>query len=89
MKHVFLILVFFLTFDANAAAQEEGAVGTVNTAGTGAEAPSEPADPPPAEEKKRGPYYKKVQGWLWIEGFAGPTAYDPDTSASAKSPTST
>ena len=47
MKHVFLILVFFLTFDANAAAQEEGAVGTVNTAGTGAEAPSEPADPPP------------------------------------------
>ncbi len=23
-------------------------------------------------------YYKKVQGWLWMEGFVGPSAYDPD-----------
>jgi hypothetical protein len=43
------------------------------------EAPAE-ATPEAAKEEEddRGPYYKKVQGWLWIEGFAGPSGYDPD-----------
>ncbi len=41
--------------------------------------PAEPtAETPKEEEEKRSPYYKKVQGWLWIEGFLGPTSYDPD-----------
>jgi len=81
MKYIVLIVGVALMFDANAMAQEEAAVGTVTSPEAAAEpAPSEaqPADAPPKEEKKRSPYYKKVQGWLWIEGFAGPSAYDPD-----------
>jgi hypothetical protein len=47
--------------------------------GTTASPPKEtPYKEAPKEEKKRSPYYKKVQGWLWIEGFAGASAYDPD-----------
>lgn len=47
---------------------------------TPAGAPPEqtPSKEAPKEEDKRGPYYKKVQGWLWIEVFAGPSSYDPD-----------
>ncbi|MDH3727366.1 MAG: hypothetical protein OER77_07525 [Myxococcales bacterium] len=81
MRYIVLIVGVALMFDANAMAQEEAAVGTVTSPeATVDPAPSEaePTDPPPKEEKKRSPYYKKVQGWLWIEGFAGPTAYDPD-----------
>ena len=50
----------------------------------GAEAPKSEAPPETTpykeapQEEKRSPYYKKVQGWLWFEGFIGPSAYDPD-----------
>ena len=45
--------------------------------------PSEPAPDQGSykeapKEEKRSPYYKKVQGWLWLEGLVGPSAYDPD-----------
>jgi hypothetical protein len=44
------------------------------------EAQPDEAQPDKAQpdEKKKSPYYKKVQGWLWIEGVAGPSSYDPD-----------
>ena len=41
----------------------------------------QPAEEQPAEEKKKkkkGPYYKKVQGLLWLEGLVGVTSFDPD-----------
>ena len=42
-------------------------------------AEEQPAEEQPAEEKKtKGPYYKKVQGLLWLEGLVGPTSFDPD-----------
>jgi len=42
-------------------------------------AEAQPAEAQPAEEKKKkGPYYKKVQGLLWLEGLVGFTSFDPD-----------
>jgi len=38
----------------------------------------QPAVEQPAEKKKKGPYYKKVQGLLWLEGLVGFTSFDPD-----------
>jgi hypothetical protein len=39
----------------------------------------QPAVEQPAEaKKKKGPYYKKVQGLLWFEGLVGATSFDPD-----------
>lgn len=55
----------------SASAQEE--VGTVQSSAASQEAEANP----PAEEK-RSPYYRKVQGWLWLEAVAGPSSYDPD-----------
>lgn len=84
MKYIVITTsALLLLLSTTASAQEE--VGTVTEPETAAEpapseaAPAEPAPPEnPPEEKKRSPYYKKVQGWLWLEGFAGPSAYDPD-----------
>jgi hypothetical protein len=46
-------------------------------------ADSEPATQPPEQEaKKRSVYYRKARGWLWIEGIAGVSAYDPDSFGS-------
>ena len=70
MKHLMIIMAALLLFSANAFAQEEAA--TEPAAATEA-APAEQAP----EEEKRGPYYKKVQGWLWLEGFVGPSSSDP------------
>jgi hypothetical protein len=72
-----------LLFSSTALAQEESSVGTVSEGSTPTEAaPSEPAPAPQAaaapEEEERSVYYKKVQGWLWMEGFVGPSSYDPD-----------
>ncbi len=80
VKYVVLIVGVVVMFDANAMAQEEAAVGSVNAPDaaaepTSVEAPSADAQP---EDEKKSVYYKKVQGWLWIEGFLGPSAYDPD-----------
>jgi hypothetical protein len=83
MKYIVTIVGALTFFSASAYAQDEAAF----------EAPAEPAaEPPPAEadppepapteahqeEEKRSPYYKKVKGWLWLEGVAGPSSYDPD-----------
>lgn len=69
-----------LTFGSTASAEDEA--GTVTEPAVAAE-PTTAAEPaaaatPEPEEKKRSPYYKKVKGWLWLEGFAGPSGYDPD-----------
>ena len=69
---VFLISGLLLT-GASAAAQDVADTANESTAEA---APA--AEAPQEEEEKRSPYYKKVQGWLWIEGAAGPSSYDPD-----------
>jgi hypothetical protein len=74
MKYLFLIIGVVGIFDTSAMAQEEAAVGTVHTAEASAEPPT--AETPPAEEKKKSPYSKKVSGLLRIEFGAGPSAYD-------------
>ena len=63
MKYVVLLVGALLVFGASASAQEQ--VGTESTTVT----------PPP---KKKSVYKNKVGSLLWIEGFAGPTTYDPD-----------
>jgi len=82
MKHLMFMMGTLLLFSASASAQDEAGAAT-EPAAASESAPAEtapadqaPADPP--EEEKRSPYYKKVQGWLWLEGFAGPSSYDPD-----------
>lgn len=67
MKYVIVMVSALLFIGAKATAQEEA---------SSAAEPAPPAETP--KEEKRSPYYKKVKGWLWIEGFAGPSAYDPD-----------
>lgn len=77
MKYVVFLISGFLMFSATAFAQEEA--GTAPGSTPDAEpAPAEPASQPPKDEKKKSPYYKKVQGWLWLEAFAGPSSFDPD-----------
>jgi hypothetical protein len=90
MKHAVLLVATVLMLAASASAQEE--VGTVPVTEPVTEPTAEPAAEPTAEtaaelapapapaekEKKRSAYYKKIQGWLWIEGVFGPTGYDPD-----------
>jgi hypothetical protein len=88
MRYVVLVGAL-LVFGASASAQEK--VGTVTepeAAATPAAQPA-PAEAPPQDEKKRSVYYKKVQGWLWLEVFAGPSSYDPDkfTSLNIGEPT--
>lgn len=41
------------------------------------------------EEKKSGPYSYKVRGKLWIEGFVGPSSYDPDRFGGASTSSGT
>ncbi|MGB8331697.1 MAG: hypothetical protein WCE62_16335 [Polyangiales bacterium] len=88
MKALVYLLSALLTFASTAAAQEQPdsvaqpeATAEPPAAATPTEEaapPTEEAAPPAAEEDQRGPYYRKVQGWLWLEGFAGPSSYDPD-----------
>jgi hypothetical protein len=82
MKCLMVLMSALLLFSANASAQEE-AGATSEPAAASESAPSEtaPADDAsgtPPEEEDRSPYYKKVKGWLWIEGVAGISSYDPD-----------
>jgi hypothetical protein len=77
MKYVVFLVGTGLVLSSTAFAQGESSVGSVSEA-----APTEPApaaqETPPADEENRSVYYKKVQGWLWMEGFVGPSSYDPD-----------
>lgn len=75
MRHAIWIIAGLLVFGNTASAQDE--VGTVDEA-----EPEAAAEAPKKEEDERGPYYRKVQGWLWIEGFLGPSGYDPDNFGS-------
>ena len=74
MKYVAMISSALMFLSASAFAQDDSAT-TAPPAAAPAEAAPEAAK---EEEDKRGPYYKKVQGWLWLEAFAGPSSYDPD-----------
>ncbi len=81
MRYVVLIVASVLMLGSTAFAQEKGAVETVSETSTATEAAPDEAAPEeaaPPEEEKRSVYYKKTQGWLWMEGFVGPSAYDPD-----------
>lgn len=83
MKYVVITLSALVFFGANASAQEDAAAEAPATEAQTAAAPAAAPTAPDAsaaapEEDKRGPYYKKVQGWLWIEGVAGISSYDPD-----------
>jgi hypothetical protein len=81
MKHLMFIMAALLLFSATAAAQQEASTEPA-AAEPAAAKPAAATDAAPAEqapeEDGRGPYYKKVQGWLWIEGVVGISAYDPD-----------
>ncbi|NND27508.1 MAG: hypothetical protein HKN97_02790 [Myxococcales bacterium] len=78
MKYVGIMLSALLLISASASAQEDTATQAPATDAQPASAtPSEPAAEAPQEDK-RSPYYKKVQGWLWLEAVAGPSSYDPD-----------
>ena len=77
MKYVVILISGLLLHGATALAQEEAGAVAEPTAD------SEPATQPPEKEaKKRSPYYRKARGWLWIEGIAGVSAYDPDSFGS-------
>jgi len=84
MKYVVFLVSGLLLSGATASAQEEAGTAAEPTAAS-EPTPAEPAaEPPKAEEEKRSPYYKKVKGWLWIEGAAGPSSYDPDQFGTLK-----
>jgi hypothetical protein len=68
MRYIAITVVALLLWGARASAQEE--VGTV--------VEPTPSSSAPEPEQKRSAYYKKVRGWLWLEGVAGPSSYDPD-----------
>jgi hypothetical protein len=78
MKYVITLVGAALLFSSTAFAQEESSVGTVSDGSTATEAAPAPQAAAAPEEEKRSVYYKKVQGWLWMEGFVGPSSYDPD-----------
>jgi hypothetical protein len=77
MKYVAMISSALMLLSASAFAQDDVAAAEAPEA-IPAEAPPETAQPEAPEEEKRSPYYKKVKGWLWIEGVAGITSYDAD-----------
>lgn len=78
MKHAVLLVATMLMLATSVSAQEKAGTATATQAAA-EPAPAPASAPAPAEkEKKRSVYYRKVQGFLWIEAFAGPTGYDPD-----------
>jgi hypothetical protein len=77
MKHAVLLVATALMLAASASAQEE--VGTATATTAAAEpAPAPTPAPAPAKKEKKSIYKKKVGSLLWLEGFAGPSTYDPD-----------
>ncbi|MGB5267089.1 MAG: hypothetical protein WBN30_10895 [Polyangiales bacterium] len=82
MKYVVILISGFVFIGATASAQDSADSATNSSANT-TQAPAEPTqDNAEEDEEKRSPYYKKVQGWLWIEGVVGPSSYDPDNFGS-------
>jgi hypothetical protein len=82
MKYVVILISGFVFIGATASAQDAADSATNSSANT-TQAPAEPTqDNAEEDEEKRSPYYKKVQGWLWIEGVVGPSSYDPDSFGS-------
>ena len=77
MKYNAFLISGLLLLGSSASAQDEASAATEPAADAAVADPA-PAAEAPEEEDKRSPYYKKVQGWLWIEGVAGISAYDPD-----------
>ena len=71
MKYIVCITTALLLCSTEVRAQEDAATTTEPYA-----APVQTAAAP--AEEKRSPYYRKVRGWLWLEGVAGPSSYDPD-----------
>jgi hypothetical protein len=83
MKYVVFLVGAILMVGGSATAQDEASAAPEPDAAEAEAAPAEEPAPAgeqaaPPEEEKRSVYYKKVQGLLWIEAFAGPTSYDPD-----------
>ncbi len=78
MKYVVLWVTAFLLIEGSAFAQDDASGAAESATETEPAAEPAPAETPAPEEEKRSVYYKKVQGLLWIEGFAGPSSYDPD-----------
>ena len=77
MKYVVIMLGALMFFSASASAQEDTTAEPA-TEPAAEEAPTEAPQAEEAQEEKRSPYYKKVKGWLWLEGVIGPSSYDPD-----------
>jgi hypothetical protein len=80
MKYVVFVITALLLSSATALAQDEAADAPDAAPEAAPETEPAPAEEPAPqpEEEKRSPYYKKVKGWLWIEGVFGPSSYDPD-----------
>ncbi|MBT8469477.1 MAG: hypothetical protein KJN97_12090 [Deltaproteobacteria bacterium] len=78
MKYVGIMLAALMFIGAGASAQEDAAGGASTAEAQAADATTAEAPAEAPQEEKRSPYYKKVQGWLWIEAFAGPSSFDPD-----------
>lgn len=72
MKYAVITMSALLLYGPRASAQEEA--GALPEPAPAAAPTAQPED----SEKERSPYYRKVQGWLWLEAFAGPSSYDPD-----------
>lgn len=65
MKYVVIFVSALLAWSPNAGAQQDAA----NVEGpSGANSNGD----------DRSPYYKKVRGWLWLEGVTGISSYNPD-----------
>ena len=87
MRYVVFLVGGLLLLSATASAQEEAETASAPDAASESEAAPEGAETAPEgaeaapDEEKKSVYYKKIQGWLWIEGFVGPTSFDPDSFA--------
>lgn len=78
MKYVLITLSALTFLSANVSAQEDAAAETPAAEAPATEAPASEAPAEAPKEDDRSPYFKKVKGWLWLEGVAGPSSYDPD-----------
>jgi len=74
MKYAALFATLVLALPSLVLAQD-----TVDATSETPTAVEQTAQEQPTEaKKKKGPYYKKVQGLLWLEGLVGFTSFDPD-----------
>lgn len=86
MKFTIVSLGVTLLMSSPALAQEQSSGETGSEASASETVTPAPApaaeEAPPAKKDERGVYYKKVQGWLWMEALVGPSTYDPDSFTS-------